>query len=160
MPEVSAEFVYHMEDVLDLYAEPPDARRPLVCFDERPCQLISETREAVAAKPGQPGRHDYEYKREGTCNLFLCFAPGEGWRQVKVTKRRTAQDFAWCMQELVAEHFAEADVIASCWTISIPIHQRRCTRPLRPPRRDELRVSSNFISHPNMVVGSTWRRSN
>ena len=111
MPEVSAEFVYHMEDVLDLYAEPPDARRPLVCFDERPCQLISETRQAVAAKPGQPERHDYEYKRQGTCNLFLFFAPGEGWRHVKATERRAAQDFAQCMQELVDEHFAEADVI-------------------------------------------------
>lgn len=111
MPEVSAEFVYHMEDVLDLYAEPPDARRPLVCFDERPCQLISETREAVAVKPGQPERYDYEYKREGTCNLFLCFAPHAGWRHIQVTQRRTAQDFAWCMKELVDEQLAEADVI-------------------------------------------------
>jgi hypothetical protein len=96
---------------LDLYAEPEDARRPRVCFDERPCQLISETREVVAAEPGQPERHDCEYKREGTCNLFLFFAPGQGWRHVKPTERRTAQDFAQCMKELVDVHWAHADVI-------------------------------------------------
>ena len=74
MPEVSAEFVYHMEDVLDLYAEPPDARRPLVCFDERPCQLISETRQAVAAKPGQPERLTTSTSGKGPAICF-CSLP-------------------------------------------------------------------------------------
>ena len=111
MPSVSPEFVYHMEDVLDLYAEPRDPRRPVVCFDERPCQLISEVREVIPAKPGQPERHDYEYKREGTCNLFMFFAPSDGWRHVDITDRRTAQDFAQCMKSLVDVHFPDAEVI-------------------------------------------------
>lgn len=100
-----------MEDVLDLYAEPREPQRPVVCFDERPCQLISEVRQVVPAKPGQPERHDYEYKREGTCNLFMFFAPGDGWRHVDVTARRTAQDFARCMKSLVDVHFPSAEVI-------------------------------------------------
>ncbi len=100
-----------MEDVLDLYAEPRDAQRPVVCFDERPCQLISETRQVIPAKPGQPERHDYEYQREGTCNLFMFFAPSEGWRHVDVTERRTAHDFAECMKSLVDLHFPDAEAI-------------------------------------------------
>lgn len=100
-----------MEEVLDLYAEPIDPRRPVVCFDECPYQLISETRRVVPAKPGRRERYDYEYKREGTRNLFMFFAPGHGWRHVKVTERRTAQDFADCMKDLVDIHFPDADVI-------------------------------------------------
>ena len=111
LPSVSPEFVYHMEDVLDLYAEPRDPRRPVVCFDERPCQLISEVRQVIPAKPGQPERHDYEYKREGTCNLFMFFAPSDGWRHVDITDRRTAQDFAQCMKSLVDVHFPGAQII-------------------------------------------------
>jgi len=100
-----------MEDVLDLYAEPTNPQRPLVCFDECPYQLISETRQVVPAKPGQRERHDYEYKREGTCNLFMFFAPGLKWRHVKVTDRRTTQDFAQCLKDLVDTHFPDAEII-------------------------------------------------
>jgi DDE superfamily endonuclease len=101
-----------MEDILDLYAEPYDQRYPLVCFDEKLYQLVSETRQALPVRPGQPRRYDYEYRREGTCNLFMCFEPLRGWRHVEVTDRRTAQDFAVCMKELVDVHFPEADVIS------------------------------------------------
>ena len=111
LPGISPEFVYHMEDVLDLYAEPPDPRRPRVCFDERPYQLISEVRRLVPAQRGQPARRDYEYKREGTCNLFMFVCPERGWRQVKVTARRTTLDFAHCMKDLVDVHFPDADLI-------------------------------------------------
>lgn len=111
IPQVSAEFVYHMEDVLDLYAEPEDPHRPRVCFDERPCQLISHVRKPIPAKPGQPPRYDYEYKREGTCNLFMFGRPHTGWRHVKATKRRTKQDFAHCMKDLVDVHFPQAQRI-------------------------------------------------
>jgi len=100
-----------MEDVLDLYAEPYDGRRPQVCFDESPVQLISETRQPVPARPGQPARYDYEYRREGTANLFLFVRPLRGWRHVNVTPHRTKCDFAMQMQELVDVHFPEADVI-------------------------------------------------
>lgn len=100
-----------MEDVLDLYAEPEDPQRPRICFDECPYQLISEVQQALPAKPGQPVRYDYEYKREGTCNLFMFVRPHTGWRHVKVTDRRTKQDFAQCLKDLVDVHFPEAEVI-------------------------------------------------
>jgi hypothetical protein len=101
-----------MEDILDLYAEPYDPQYPLVRFDEKLYQLVSEARQALPARPGQPMRYDYEYRREGTCNLFMCFEPLRGWRQVKVTDRRTTQDFAHCMKELVDLHFPKAAVIS------------------------------------------------
>jgi len=101
-----------MEDILDLYAEPYDPHYPLVCFDESPYQLVSEVRQPLPVAPGHPVRYDYEYRREGTCNLFLFFEPLQGWRHVKVTDRRTAQDFAHCMQDLVDVHFPRADVIS------------------------------------------------
>jgi hypothetical protein len=100
-----------MEDVLDLYALPYDARYPLVCFDECPYQLVSEVRQLLPTQPGQPQRYDYEYKREGTCNLFMFFAPYEGWRHVEVTDQRRKVDFAHCMQALVDGYFPEAEVI-------------------------------------------------
>jgi hypothetical protein len=100
-----------MEDVLDLYAEPEDPQRPRVCFDECPYQLISETRQPLPSKPGRPQRYDYEYKREGTCNLFMFVQPHVGWRHVKVTDRRTKADFAQCMKDLVDLHFPDADLI-------------------------------------------------
>lgn len=100
-----------MEDVLELYEQPFDPNRPQVCFDERPCQLISEKRIPIPAKPGQPERCDYEYQREGTCNLFAFFQPLRGWRHLKVTQQRTAQDFAYCMKDLVDELFPNAELI-------------------------------------------------
>jgi hypothetical protein len=100
-----------MEDVLDLYGEPFKPWQPVVCFDERPCQLLGDTREALPMQPGQPKRYDYEYERHGTCNLFMMCQPLAGWRQVKVTTRRTKVDFAECMRELVDVHFPHAEAI-------------------------------------------------
>ena len=97
-----------MEDVLDLYEAAPDPAYPVVCFDESPYQLISETRPALLPEPGQPARIDYEYRREGTCNLCMFFAPASGWRHVKVTPQRTARDWAHCMKDLVDIHFPDA----------------------------------------------------
>jgi hypothetical protein len=94
-----------MEDVLEVYQRPYDPRRPLVCLDETSKQLIAETRVPIAAKPGRPGRHDYEYRRNGTANLFMMFAPLEGWRHVKVTDRHTAVDYAQVLKELSDTHF-------------------------------------------------------
>lgn len=100
-----------MEDVLDLYAEAPDPSRPKVCFDECPYQMVEEVRQPLAAKPGEPQRHDYEYKRNGTCNLFLCLEPDTGWRHLEVTERRTKLDFAQQMKALVDDHFPDAALI-------------------------------------------------
>ena len=96
-----------MEDVLDLYAEPYAADRPVVCFDERPFQLLAETR-----SPLPVARVDYEYCRQGTATLFLCFEPLAGWRHVEVTSRRTNQDFAEQMRALADVYYPEARVIA------------------------------------------------
>lgn len=101
-----------MEDVLELYAEAYDPHYPLVCFDESPYQLISEVRIPLPVEPGQVARYDYEYRREGTCNLFMFFQPLSGWRHVKVTARRTAKDYAECMKELVDVHFPDAVLIS------------------------------------------------
>ena len=90
---VGADFVWRMEDVLDLYARPYDPARPVVCFDEQPRQLIEEVRPPVPAAPGRPQRIDYEYRRQGTANLFLSFEPLAGWRHVEVTAQWTATDF-------------------------------------------------------------------
>jgi hypothetical protein len=100
-----------MEDVLDVYAEPPDPERPVVCVDERPYQLVGEVTPPEPCAPGQPAREDYEYERKGTCNLFLSFCPAQGARQVEVTERRTAVDFAHFVQEVVDIQFPEAEVI-------------------------------------------------
>lgn len=100
-----------MEDVLDLYGEPLQPWRPVVCFDERPVQLLSDTREPLVMQPGQVRRYDYEYKREGTANLFMMCQPLAGWREVKATQQRKKVDFAVCMQELVDVHFPYAEVI-------------------------------------------------
>jgi hypothetical protein len=110
-PQHSATFVYHMEDVLEVYQRPFDEARPLVCFDEQPTQLIREVREPLPPLPDQPERYDYEYHREGTANLFMFFAPLEAWRHVKVTERRTKIDFAHCMRDLVDVHFPDATTI-------------------------------------------------
>jgi hypothetical protein len=74
--------------------------------------LVSEVRQLVLAAPGQPVRYDYEYRREGTCNVFMFVQPRGGWRHGKVTNRRTAQDFAHCMKDLVDSHFPEATLIS------------------------------------------------
>jgi transposase len=100
-----------MEDVLDLYAEPYNSRFPVVCFDERPYQLVGETCIPLPAEPGQPARYDYEYRRNGTCNLFALLQPLAAWRHVVVTERRTHLDFARRMKELVDVHFPEAEKI-------------------------------------------------
>ena len=100
-----------MEDVLEVYTRPHDPARPLVCLDETSKQLIAETRTPEPMRAGQPARHDYEYKRNGTANLFMLFAPLEGWRHVEVTERRTAIDYAKILRDLADIHFPKAEKI-------------------------------------------------
>jgi len=100
-----------MEGLLELYEEPDDPKRPRVCFDERPCQLLQDVREPLPPGPGQLEREDYEYSRKGVCNLFMYVDPFTGWRHVEATERRTKRDFARCMQRLVDEFFPHAEVI-------------------------------------------------
>jgi transposase len=111
IPKVDAEFVARMEDVLSLYAEPPDDRTPVVCFDETPRQLIGEERVPIQAEPGKRARYDYEYVRNGTANIFMFVDVNRPWRCAKVTEQRTGADFADCMRDLVHEHYPDAERI-------------------------------------------------
>ena len=97
-----------MEDVLEVYQRPHDPDRPVVCLDETTKQLIKETRTPIPARPGQPARHDYEYERNGTANLFMLFAPLRGWRHVEVTDRHAACDYAQVLRDLADRHFPSA----------------------------------------------------
>lgn len=142
IPEVSSEFVARMEDVLDLYHEPYDPKRPKVCFDEKSKQLIAETRSPIRAAPGRVERYDFEYKRQGTANLFLFCEPQACWRHIEVTDRRTMVDCAQQLKWLVDERYPEADVIrlvgdqlnthriASLYQAFAPEEARRIARKL------------------------------
>jgi len=110
-PKENAEFVCQMEEVLELYTLKYDTDYPLVCFDESSKQLISETITPIEAKPGQKERFDYQYQREGVCNLFMFFEPLTGWRHVEVTDRRTQIDYAQQMKYLVDDRYPQAKKI-------------------------------------------------
>jgi hypothetical protein len=108
-PEQSAEFVCHMEDILEVYRRPLDPKRPLVCMDELPYQMISETRIPLPLQPGQAQCYDYEYKREGVANIFMVFAPLLGQRWTRVTRRRTRKDWAYLVRDIVDVLFPDAE---------------------------------------------------
>jgi hypothetical protein len=110
-PKANAAFVCQMEDVLEVYKRPYESSQPVVCMDEISKQLVSETRQPLPAQPGQAQRYDYEYRREGVCNLFMFFEPLRGWRHLKVTQRRTRQDWARAMKELVDVYYPDAECI-------------------------------------------------
>ena len=117
IPKVSADFVAHMEDLLELYAEPYDPARPVVCFDETSTQLLADLRPSIPAAPGRPRREDYEYLRGGTRNLFLTCEPRRGWRHVAITQQRTMRDFAQQMRWLVEEAYPDHRWSEWFWTI-------------------------------------------
>jgi transposase len=100
-----------MEDILEVYTQPADPKRPLVCMDEVPNQLLSDIRDPIPAQPGQLERFDYEYQRQGVANLFMFFEPFRGQRHVKVTDNRTRLDWAEAMRELSDEIHPEAEKI-------------------------------------------------
>ena len=100
-----------MEDVLDIYQSPDDAKKPWVCFDESCKQLVKEIREPIPAEPGKLERYDYQYERNGVANLFMFFEPLAGWRHIEVTEQRTAIDYAYQMKYLVDERYPLADKI-------------------------------------------------
>lgn len=109
-PEQNGSFVAHMERVLSVYKRILNPRNPVVCMDESPKQLIAETKVPISASPGQPARHDYEYKRCGVCNIFLACEPLAGKRMVKISDRKTKQDWA-CFLEDIANQYEEAEKI-------------------------------------------------
>jgi DDE superfamily endonuclease len=108
---VSGEFVARMEDVLELYAEPRDETRPVVCMDELSKELHGQVAEPIPPEPGHAAKEDYEYTREGTANVFLLLCPLLGWRHLEVTAHRGYREFAHLMKALVDVHFPKAEVI-------------------------------------------------
>jgi hypothetical protein len=132
-----------MEDILDLYAEPDDPLRPLVCLDECSYQLLDDVLVPIPPRPGRAARYDYEYQRGGTGSLFIVFCPARGWRHVVVSDHRGKQNFADVIRWLLDEHFPEAECIrlvvdnlnthspASLYTSFSPEEARRLTQKLK-----------------------------
>jgi hypothetical protein len=133
-PGKSGEFVARMEDVLEVYHRPYDERRPVVCLDEVPVQLVGEARVPLPARPGQPARYDYEYVRNGTANLFLAFEPLIGWRAVQATERRTARDFAAVLRWLVEDLHPDARTVVLV-TDNLNTHAPGCLYEAYEPAR-------------------------
>ena len=111
IPEVNPEYVFRMEDILDLYNELYDPKKPTLCVDERPYQVVEEVRLPLPPEPHQPEGYDCEYKRNGVVNLFAFFEPIAGWRHIEVTQRRTKADFAKQLKDLVDIYYPQSDVI-------------------------------------------------
>jgi DDE superfamily endonuclease len=152
IPAANAEFVARMEDLLDLYEEPDDPARPRVCFDERPCQLLADRRKPRPMIPKQPARFDYEYTRHGTCNLFIMVEPFQGWRHLSVPPRRTKQEFAQCLAELVDVHFPEAEQIRVVLD-NLSTHTPAALYEAFPPAGAR-RILRELEFHPTPVHGS------
>ena len=153
-----------MEDVLEVYQRPRDPDYPMVCLDETSKQLIAETRTPIEGKPGRPARSDYEYRRNGTANLFMLFAPLEGWRHVEVTDRHTAVDYAHILKQLADSFFPDAGKIvlvqdnlsthkpASLYEAFPAVEARRLVE------RFEWHYTPKHGSWLNMAENSAWYR--
>lgn len=141
-----------MEDILDLYHRPFDSKRPLVCIDEIPKQLVAETRLPVAARPGQSARYDYEYRRMGVANLFMVFEPLLGWRAVQVTERRTAKDFAAVLRWLVEDVHDDAERIVLA-VDNLNTHTPACLYEAFPPEQAR-RIAAKLEWHYTPKHGS------
>ena len=157
IPKVDAEFVARMEDVIDLYTTAPAPSTTVVCFDETPRQLIGETRVPVRAEPGRRARFDYEYRRNGTANVFMFLDAHRPWRHAKVTERRANVDFAECMRDLVDVHYPKADLIKVVLD-NLSTHSAAALYEAFPPdearrilRRLEFHYTPKHASWLNMV---------
>ena len=109
--EITAEYRRRMYFLLELYKQAYDPTQPLVCMDEKSKQLLEDSRQPIKAKPGKLEKYDYEYKRKGTCNIFVAVVPKAGIRIVKITDTRTKEDFAHFVEDLVEKHFRKATCI-------------------------------------------------
>jgi hypothetical protein len=141
-----------MEDVLAVYTRPRDPDRPLVCLDETSKQLIAETRVPIPMKRGRPARVDYEYERNGTANLFMLFAPLEGWRHVEVTDHRAAVDYAHVLKYLADIRFAHAKTIVLVQD-NLNIHAKGPLYEAFPPA-EARRLAERFEWHYTPKHGS------
>jgi DDE superfamily endonuclease len=142
-----------MEDVLDLYAEPYDEKRPVVNFDEKSKQLVAEKRAIIAAKPGRAPRFDYEYRRNGVSNLFAFCEARAGWRHISVTERHTKQDFAAQMKWLMDAQYPQAEKIRVVLD-NLKLHKPASLyERFKPEEARRIRANWSFITRPSMGVG-------
>jgi len=155
--KIDGEYIARMEDLLDLYAEPHDPKRPVVCFDESPIQLIGEVRVPIVQKPGKRYRYDSEYKRNGTANLFVMVDANRSWRKVKVTDRRANEDFAVCMRDLVDVDYPDADKVRVVMD-NLSTHTASAVYQTFPAA-EARRILRHSTTHPATLAGSTWPRS-
>jgi DDE superfamily endonuclease len=149
-----------MEEVLEVYTRPHNPHMPLVCLDETSKQLVAETRTPIPMQPGQPERVDYEYERAGTANLFMLFAPLEGWRHIEVTDHRKAADYAQILKDLSDIHFPHAGKIALVQD-NLNTHAKASLYETFPPA-EARRLVERFEWHytPSTAAGSIWRNPN
>ena len=145
-------YVACMEDVLDVYQQPHNPAVPVVCMDERPVQLVKETRGPVPAAPGRPRRVDYEYERAGTANLFLFTEPRAGWRQVRATQRRTKVDWAVAMRELLEQRYPTAERVV-CVLDNLNTHTLGSLYDAFPPA-EARRLAARLALHYTPKHGS------
>lgn len=131
-PKQDAAFVWRMEAVLDLYEEPYDPKCPVVCFDERPCQLLAEVRDPLPMEPGKAKRFDSEYERKGTAHVLMAFEPLKGYRKAKVTEHRRKVEFAEMMRHLADDLYPNAD------RIRLVVDNLRARTPRPPSTRASL----------------------
>lgn len=151
-PKHNAEFVYHMENVLEVYQRPYDRRFPLICMDELSKQLTIETQTPLPAAPGRRECFDYEYERNGTANLFMLFAPLEGWRHVEVTDHRAAVDYAHVLKDLADTRFSHAKTIVLVQD-NLNIHAKASLYEAFPPA-EARRLAERFEWHYTPKHGS------
>lgn len=161
-PENDGEYVARMEDVLEVYQRPYDPAAPVICMDEKSVQLLKETRPAITAAPGRAERIDYEYERNGTANIFMFCEPLAGWRQTRVTERRTKTDWARAIRDLLDGRYADAKIvvlimdnlnthsIGSLYEAFPPAEARRLARRLEihhtPKHGSWLNIAENELS--------------
>src|SRR5215207_80192 len=159
VPKIDGEYVARMENVLDLYAEPPDPKYPVACLDESPVQLIGEVREPIAAAPGQVAWVDYEDRRCGTVNLFVAVDAHRSWRKVSVTERRTEQDYAERLRALVDVDYRDATCIRVVQD-NLSTHTPGSLYEAFPaPEAHRILERLSSTTRPSTRVGSTWSRS-
>ncbi len=150
--KASAQYVAKMEDVLDVYHRPYNAKRPLICLDEMGKELQHTPRGRLPLQPDRPTREDYEYRRQGARNLFMAFAPLQGWRKVKPTAHRTGDDLAEFLRELVDEDFPDAEVIVLI-VDNLNTHGPACLYARFPPEEAH-RIAAKLEWHYTPEHGS------
>jgi DDE superfamily endonuclease len=151
-PRQSAEFVYHMEDVLEVYHRPYDPKHPVVCLDETLKQLIGELREPLPSAPGRVERYDCVYVRNGTASLFLAFEPLAGWRQVAATESRRRGDWAQFVQELLEGRYRDAEKVVLVMD-QLNTHAPASLYAAFPPERARC-LADRLELHPTPKHGS------